>query len=184
LPLLMSTSRYVLRTETPVAQLAPALVAAVRAIDPRVPVTNVTTLPAMVDAATARVRLTMLLLAVCAAAALLLGVIGIYSLISYTVAGRLREFGVRLALGAEPSRIQRMVLRDGLVLIGIGVIAGLVSALWATRIVRSMLFGVSATEPGIYFLMIALLVVVAAAATLIPARRAANVDPLTVIRAE
>jgi putative ABC transport system permease protein len=184
LPLLMGSARYVLRTDMTMEQLPPALRGAVRAVDPRVPVTNVTTLPAMVDAATARVRLTMLLLATCAAAALLLGVIGIYSIISYTVAGRLREFGVRMALGATPSRIQRMVLRDGLVLIVIGVTAGLVSALWASRVVQSMLFGVSATEPAVYAGMISLLVVVAAAATLIPARRAARVNPITVIRAE
>jgi putative ABC transport system permease protein len=184
LPVLMHTTRYVLRTDTPVPQLAPALREAVRAIDPRVPVTNLTTLTAMVDAATARVRLTMLLLAVCAAAALLLGVIGIYSIISYTVAGRLREFGVRLALGAAPSRIQRMVLRDGLVLIGTGAAIGLVSALSASRVIRSLLYGVSPTEPAIYVMMVALLVVVAAIATLIPARRAAGVDPITVIRAE
>jgi hypothetical protein len=183
-PILMHTSRYVLRTDAPVSQLAPTLRAAVRAIDARVPVTNVTSLAAMVDAATARVRLTMLLLAVCASAALLLGVIGIYSIVSYTVAGRQREFGVRLALGAAPSRIQGMVLRDGLMLTALGVAVGLVLALSGAQGVRSLLYGVSAADPALYAAVTGLLVIVAAAATLAPARRAAHVDPAQVMRGE
>jgi putative ABC transport system permease protein len=183
-PILMGTARYVLRTDAPVAQLASSLRSAVREVDARVPVTNVTSLPAIVDAATARVRLTMLLLGVSAAAALLLGVIGIYSIVSYTVAGRQRELGVRLALGATPSRIQRMVLRDGLVLTAAGVAVGLVSALWAGRVVQSMLYGVSATDPVLYAGVTAVLVLVGVAATLAPAHRAAHVNPIEVIRAE
>jgi putative ABC transport system permease protein len=182
--ILMGSARYVLRTDASVALLGSAMRSAVREVDARVPVTNVTSLPAIVDAATARVRLTMLLLAMSAAAALLLGVIGIYSIVSYSVAGRLREFGVRLALGAQPSRIQGMVLRDGLVLASVGVAVGLVSALLAARVVQSMLYGVSATDPALYAFVTAFLVLVAAAATLGPARRAAHVDPIEAIRAE
>jgi putative ABC transport system permease protein len=184
LPVMMSTARYVLRSDVPIAQLEPALRAAVREVDARVPVTNLTSLTAMVDAATARVRLTMLLLAVCAAAALLLGLIGIYSVMAYSVEGRQREFGVRLALGAEPARLQRMVLRDGLLLTGFGVAAGVCLTVWGSRVLQSLLYEVSATDPGLYVGTCALLVIVAGMATLVPARRAARVDPMTIMRTE
>ena len=98
-------------------------------LDRRVPAANIRTLGSIVDDATARVRLTMLLIAVAGAAALLLGVIGVYSVVSYAAAGRAREFGIRLALGAAPRRVGSMVLGEGLRVVAIGTVAGLVAAL-------------------------------------------------------
>jgi putative ABC transport system permease protein len=184
LPLIMRGGRYVLRTEQPIAALAPLIREEVRALDRRVPVTNITTLPAMVDAATARVRLTMLLLAAAAAAAVLLGVIGIYTVVSYAVAGRQREFGVRVALGATSGRIERMVMREGTAMIALGAAAGMLVAMGGARLAQSMLYGVTPTEPALYVSVTMLLMVLAFAATLVPARRAAHVNPADVMRGE
>ena len=184
IPVLMDGARYVVRSNLPLAQLAPAMRAAVRAVDARVPVAHVTTLTGVVDAATARVRLTMLLLAVSAAAALLLGVIGIYSVVSFAVAGRQREIGVRIALGATPRRIQRMVLGEGSVAVGLGTLAGVAAALYGARFAQSLLYGVSARDPLLFGVAVAVLVAVACAATWIPARRAARMDPVVVMRGD
>ncbi|MGH7638945.1 MAG: ADOP family duplicated permease [Gemmatimonadaceae bacterium] len=153
-------------------------------LDPRVPVTDVRTLESRLNDATARVRLTMLLIAVSGAAALLLGVIGVYSVVSYAAAGRVREFGIRLALGAAPSRVGSMVLGDGLKLVAIGVFAGLAAALSATKFLRALLYEVAPTSIAEYTLATALLVVVTLLATLLPARRAARTHPAVVLRGE
>ena len=184
LPIIMRGGRYVLRSDQSIASLAPAIRAAVRDIDPRVPVTNLTTLPAMVDGATARVRLTMLLLATAAAAALLLGVIGIYSVVSYAVAGRQREFGVRVALGATPGRIERMVMRDGTAMIAIGATVGVCIGIGGARLAQSMLYLVTPTEPAVYVSATLLLMMLASTAMFLPARRAAHVNPVDVMRGE
>ena len=153
-------------------------------LDPRVPATNVRTLSAYVDDATARVRLTMLLITVAGAAALLLGVIGVYSVVSYAANGRLREFSIRLALGAAPSRVGSMVLGDGLRLVAVGTIAGLVAALSATKFLRALLYEVAPTSVVEYALATGLLVVVTLIAALLPARRAARTHPAVVLRGE
>jgi predicted permease len=183
-PILMRSARYVLRSHLPVTQLAPAIRAGVRELDPRVPVTNFTSLEAMVDAATAGVRLTMLLLALASSAALLLGVIGVYSVVSYGVAGRRREFGVRLALGATPTRIQRTVLAEGARLAVIGAGGGLLAAAWGARIARSLLYGVSPTDPVLYATITAVSIAIAIGAALLPARRAGRLDPAEVMRGD
>src|SRR6185503_1983390 len=105
-------------------------------LDRRVPASRVSSLGALVDDATARVRLTMLLIAFAGAAALLLGVIGVYSVVSYAASGRVREFGIRLALGAAPSRVAGLVLNDGVKLVAIGTCIGVVVALGTTRFLR------------------------------------------------
>lgn len=156
----------------------------VKELDRRVPPTNIRTLGSLVDDATARVRLTMLLIAVAGAAALLLGVIGVYSVVSYAAAGRVREFGVRLALGAAPSRIASLVLGDGLLLVGIGTVAGLIAALGATRFLRSLLYEVTPTNAAEFVVATAVLVIVTLLATALPARRAARTDPAVVLRGE
>lgn len=153
-------------------------------LDPRVPATNIRTLGSLVDDATARVRLTMLLIAVTGAAALLLGVIGVYSVVSYAAAGRVREFGIRLALGAAPSRVGSMVLGDGLRLVAIGTSVGLVAALAATRFLRALLYEVEPTSVAEFAIATALLVIVTLVATLLPARRAARIHPALVLRGE
>jgi hypothetical protein len=163
---------------------APAIRRIVSELDRRVPASNIRTLDSIVAAATARVRLTMLLIAVAGAAALLLGVIGVYSVVSYAANGRVREFGIRLALGAAPARVGGMVLGDGLRLIAIGTAAGLVAALGATRFLRALLYEVEPTSVAEFGIATVLLVAVTLAATLLPARRAARTHPAVVLRGE
>lgn len=153
-------------------------------IDPRVPPTHLHTLGSYVDDATARVRLTMLLITVAGGAALLLGVIGVYSVASYAAAGRVREFGIRLALGAAPSRVRSMVLGDGARLVAMGTVAGLLAALAATRFLRSLLYEVEPTSVVEFAIATALLVVVTCIATAVPAQRAARTDPALVLRGD
>jgi len=152
--------------------------------DARVPASNIRTLTAIVDDATARVRLTMLLIAIAGAAALLLGVVGVYSVVSYAAAGRVREFGIRLALGAGPARVAGTVLGDGLRVVGIGIGAGLVAALGTTRFLRALLYEVKPTGVAEFVGATALLVVVTLCAVLVPARRAARTHPAVVLRGE
>jgi ABC-type antimicrobial peptide transport system permease subunit len=153
-------------------------------LDRRVPASSARTLGSLVDEATARVRLTMLLIGVAGAAALLLGVIGVYSVVSYAVAGRVREFGIRLALGAEPTRVGGIVLGDGLRLVAIGTCFGLVAALAATRFLRALLYEVEPTSVAEFALATALLVAVSLVAAALPALRAARTDPALVLRGE
>ncbi|HKN69249.1 MAG TPA: ADOP family duplicated permease, partial [Gemmatimonadaceae bacterium] len=153
-------------------------------LDRRVPAVNVRTLGSIVDNATARVRLTMLLIAVAGTAALLLAVIGVYSVVAYAASGRMREFGIRLALGAAPARVGGMVLRDGLRLVGIGTVAGVLAALAATRFLRALLYEVKPTSLAEFGIATVLLVVVTLVAMLLPARRAARTHPAVVLRGE
>jgi putative ABC transport system permease protein len=174
--------QYVIRgTQLPTATTIRSIV---KELDTRVPPTNIASLGSLLDDATARVRLTMLLIAVAGAAALLLGVVGVYSVVSYAASGRVREFGIRLALGAAPKRVGSMVLGDGLKLVAIGTFVGLLSALSATRFLRALLYEVEPTSVAEFALATTLLVVVTLLATLLPARRAARTHPAVVLRGE
>ena len=174
--------QYVIRgTQLP---SVPTIQAILKDLDRRVPATNVRTLDSLVADATARVRLTMLLIAVAGVAALLLAVIGVYSVIAYAASGRVREFGIRLALGAAPTRVGSMVLGDGLRLVAIGTFVGLAAALGATRFLRALLYEVKPTSIAEFGIATALLVVVTMVATLLPARRAARTHPAVVLRGE
>ena len=174
--------QYVIRgTQLPAASTIQEVV---RALDRRIPPTNVRTLGSLVDDATARVRLTLLLIAVAAGAALLLGVIGVYSVVAYAANGRVREFGIRLALGAAPARVGGIVLRDGLRLVTIGTVAGLVAALGTTGFLRALLYEVKPTGVAEFGVATALVVVVTLCATLLPAGRAARTHPAVVLRGE
>jgi putative ABC transport system permease protein len=173
---------YVIRgTDLPAGSTIQAIV---KELDRRVPATRVRTLGALVDDATARVRLTMLLIATAGVAALLLGVIGVYSVVSYAANGRVREFGIRLALGAAPTRVGGMVLGDGLRLVAVGTVSGLIAALGATRLLRALLYEVKPTSVAEFGVATVLLVVVTLLATLLPARRAARTHPAVVLRGE
>jgi len=161
-----------------------ALQQIMKELDRRVPPTNIRTLGSLVDDATARVRLTLLLIAIAGVAALLLGVIGVYSVVAYAANGRVREFGIRLALGAAPSRVGSMVLGDGLKIVAIGIVVGLVAALGATRFLRALLYEVEPTSIAEFGSATALLVAVTVCATLLPARKAARTHPAVVLRGE
>jgi predicted permease len=174
--------QYVIRgTQLPTASTIQEIV---KELDRRVPATNVRTLGSLVDDATARVRLTMLLIATAGVAALLLGVIGVYTVVAYAANGRLREFGIRLALGAAPARVGGLVLGDGLTIVAIGTFAGLVAALGVTRFLRALLYEVKPTSVAEFGGATTLLLVVTLFATLLPARRAARTHPAVVLRGE
>jgi putative ABC transport system permease protein len=126
----------------------------------------------------------MLLLGGFALIALLLAAVGIYGVIGYTVRQRTQEIGIRMALGATRDRVQRMVVRQGMTLALIGAVAGLAGALVATRGMQSLLYEVSATDPTIYLIVALMLVLVAAVASWLPARRAAGTEPLLALRGQ
>jgi ABC-type antimicrobial peptide transport system permease subunit len=132
----------------------------------------------------ARTSFTLVMLGIAAAVASLLGTIGIYGVISYVVSQRTRELGVRIALGAGGRQVIRMVLRQGLVLAGVGALVGLGSAYGLTRLMTALLYGVSPTDPLTYGLVAAVLLGIALLASYLPARRAASVDPMEALRAE
>jgi ABC-type antimicrobial peptide transport system permease subunit len=131
----------------------------------------------------ARVTFLFLMLAIAAAVALALGTVGLYGVIAYVVAQRSAEIGIRIALGARPAEIGAMVVRQALVLTGAGVVIGVFVSLAGSRVLQSMLFAVSATDPLTIVGVSALLLVVAAVAAWAPARRAARIDPIESMRA-
>jgi ABC-type antimicrobial peptide transport system permease subunit len=135
-----------------------------------------------VEQNTAVQRMIMTLLSSFATVALLLAVLGVYSVMTYSVGQRMGEIGVRMALGARPSQVQGMVVKQGLVLTGIGMGIGVVGALLVTRAMGELLFETPAADPAIYLGIAAVFSVIAVLAAWIPARRAARVDPLIVLR--
>ena len=165
-------------------QLVPALRAAVWAIDKDQPLTNVRTLDEVISTSLAERRFHLLLLVLFAGVAVALAVVGVFGVIAYGVAQRTAEFGIRLALGATSLTILALVLRQALMLIGIGTVAGLAGAFVLTRYVQSLLFDVQPHDAATYALTALLLVVVSTIASAIPAARGARVDPLVALRYE
>ena len=127
---------------------------------------------------------TLVLLVIAAGVALALGVVGLYGAISYVVAQRTREIGIRIALGADGRRVQGMVLRQGLAIVILGVIAGLITAAATTRVLDALLFEVASTDPVTFIATPVLLLAVAALAAWLAARRASKLSPLVALRAE
>ena len=166
------------------AAFLPVLRREVRALNARIPVANPRTMAEVVARSAARTSFTMVVLGAASLVALLLGVIGIYGVVSYVVSQRTREIGVRMALGAAAAAVRGMVLRQGLALAGIGVVVGLAGAFAGSRLLSQLLYGVSAVDPLTYAAVAALLVAVAALASWIPAVRAAGVDPAEALRNE
>jgi putative ABC transport system permease protein len=178
------TMRLVLRTGGDPAALAPGLRAAVAALDPDLPVTEVQTMESALGAWAAERRLTMVLVAGFAVLALTLGAVGVYGVMAHLVVQRTREIGVRIALGAAPGAILGLVLSQGAWLAGAGIGLGLLAALAASRLLTSLLFDVAPTDPPTYLVTVAALLAVAAAAAVIPARRATRTDPVEALRSE
>jgi ABC-type antimicrobial peptide transport system permease subunit len=116
--------------------------------------------------------------------ALLLGIVGIYGVMSYAVSQRTREMGIRLALGAKPAQLIRMFVGNGLVLAGAGIVIGLAGAAGLTRLMKTLMFGTSTLDPVIYFAMASVLVAASVLATYLPARRASRIDPTDALRLE
>ena len=166
------------------ADLAGYLRGVIRSMDREQPVYNVRTMTQLLDESLARRRFNTTLLACFSALALLLAAVGIYGVMSYTVAQRTREIGVRVALGAQGRDVLRLVLRQGLgpALAGVG--AGLLASYLLTRLMSSMLYGVSATDPFVFGAGVVLLLFIALLSCLVPARRATKVDPMVALRHE
>ena len=175
---------YAVRTGGDPAALAPSLRAAIRAIDPTLPVSEVRTMREVVTVVNGRARFQTLLLSAFACAAALLAAVGIYGVMSYAVSRRTREIGVRMALGADPGSVQRLVVGQGMAVALAGAGVGLVAALLLTRLMAGVLYGVGPSDPATYAAVAAALVAVAFAASWIPARRAARIDPMKALRAE
>jgi putative ABC transport system permease protein len=174
----------VVRTTAGEAAALSAVRTAARALDPELPVTEVETLDRILERATGQPRFRATLIGAFAAAALLLAGVGLYGLISYSVAQRVPELGVRLALGATPAEVGRLVLGQGLSLAALGIAIGLAGALGVARLIEGLLFSVSATDPWVYAGLAGLLLALSAAACYLPTRRAMRVDPLVALRAE
>jgi len=174
----------VIRTSLPPATLARPVVAAIHALDPEQPVEDIRTMAQLIDSRLTSPRFSALLLGIFAAVALLLAAVGIYSVLSYIVRGRSREIGIRTALGARTADVLRMVIVEGMspTLVGIGV--GTVLALATARILKTLVFGVSASDPLTLAAVGTALAVVALTASLVPAYRALRLDPLKALRAE
>ena len=174
----------VIRTTLDPLHLASGLRSAVRGLDKELPVSEIGTLTGSIAHSTREQRFTVALLGGFASLALVLAAVGIYGVISYTVTCRIREIGVRMALGAGPPAIIGMVVKRALLMAGAGVAVGVAGGLALTRLMRSMLFGVSATDPAVFIGVALLLLAVSALAGYLPARRAARVNPLVALRHE
>ena len=173
-----------LRTSLPAEALEKPLRQIVASLDPAQPVFEVRTMQSRVAETWATPRLVSFLLSVFAALALLLAIVGLYGVMAYNGVRRMREIGVRLALGACQRQIVAMMLRQGMRLLVIGLAVGFAGALASSRVLRSLLFEVSPTDPLTYLAVATLLAIAAAVACWIPARRASRVDPIITLRAE
>jgi putative ABC transport system permease protein len=172
------------RTAAQPETLAPALRAQVASLDAEIPVFNVRTMEQIVAVAAGQPRFQTVLLVIFSAIALLLAAIGLYGVMSFLVRQRTHEIGLRMALGAQPRDVMGLVIKQGLLLTLIGIGIGLAAAFGLTRLMKSLLFEVSATDPLTFAVIAALLATVALLACYIPARRAMKVDPMVALRYE
>jgi putative ABC transport system permease protein len=174
----------VARAEGDPRSIAGAVRAAVRAVDADVPIAKIRTMQQILEDSVAARRFQMTLAAVFAGTALLLAALGIYGVVSYSVARRTNEMGIRMALGAESLHLYSMVLRQGMAPVALGLVAGVAGSLAAGRVLASLLYEISARDPLTIGAVAILLTQVALAACTLPARRATRVDPLVALRYE
>jgi putative ABC transport system permease protein len=179
-----SSLEIVLRTDVPPATLASAVRREVRLLDPDLPIAKIETLESIVAESISRPRFYMLLVAIFAGVALLLAAVGIFGVMSYSVAQRTRELGIRIALGAGAGAVRRLVVGQAMTLAGIGLAIGLGAALLLSSTLEKMLFNLSSTDPSTFAAVAGVLFIVALVASWLPARRAARVDPVVALRAE
>jgi putative ABC transport system permease protein len=174
----------VLRSSRPLDALAPAIRRAVATRDPGLPVVQLRTMEAVFGASVTRQRFLSQLLGLFAVVALVLAAVGTYGILSYLVTERQREIGIRMALGAGRGQVVRLVLGQGMVMAVLGIVVGIAGALALSRLLASLLYGVSPADPLTFGAVAAVIAAVAFAACVVPTRRATRVDPLTAIRAE
>jgi putative ABC transport system permease protein len=172
------------RSEADATALTNSLRAVVRKLDSEMPFYQVRTMEQIVDASVATPRSLAWLLSGFAASGLLLAAIGVFGVLSHAVSQRTQEIGVRMAIGASPTQMQRMIVGEGLAQVGLGLVLGIALAVAASRLLSGLLYGVTVSSPAPYAFVAALLLVVAIAACLAPARRAMRVDPAMAIRGE
>ncbi len=180
-------TNIVLRSSTgpdSVESLTSSLRAAVKSIDPDMPVSNIAPMKRIVENSIAQPRLLAVLVSVFAALAMTLAAIGIYGTMSYSVAQRTAEIGVRMALGATPQDVFGLVARDGLLLAGAGIAIGATAAVLMGRSLATLLYAVTPGDPLTFAATVAVSLAAALAATVLPARRATRVDPLVALRSE
>jgi ABC-type antimicrobial peptide transport system permease subunit len=175
---------FVVRTVGDPVAAAGAIRDVVRGLDPSLPLYRIRALADIVAQASARRSFTLLLVGGASGVALFLGAIGLYGVMSYVVTLRTREMGIRLAIGAPPDKVRRMVLRQGLAVATLGIAVGLAGAMVLTRFLAALLFEVSPTDPAILALAAVLLLMVAVVANWLPARRAAVIDLARTLRTE
>jgi predicted permease len=180
----LSVLSLAVRSSLPPPELAVAIRKAIDQVDPGVPPYNVRTMNDLLSASRARRRLILLMLATMAGLALFLGAVGIFAMTSNAVTMRVREIGIRMALGAQPQNVLRMVLGQSLRLAVAGIIVGVAAAAAATRLLTSLLFGVRATDPITFIAVACALAAITLLAAYIPARRATRVDPAETLRYE
>jgi ABC-type lipoprotein release transport system permease subunit len=172
----------VVRTENEPRGVLPAIRETVAAMDPDQPIYGISTIDEAYQSSVADKRIASMALTLFAAFALLLASLGIYSVVAFGVAERTREIGVRIALGAEVGGVRKLVVRQALVPVGVGVLVGLGLALGLQGFLQSLLFEISGTDPLTFSVVTALLLGVAALASYLPARRASNLDPVEALR--
>jgi len=173
-----------IKTAMAPSSLVPLVRSVVHEIDARLPISNVRTMESLARDSTSKQRFATTLMTAFAITGLLLAVLGVYGVLSYSVASRAREIGIRVALGAEQSGIVRLVIRQGMIVTGMGIIIGLAGGLGLSRVMKSMVFGISAADPATFVAGPLILITVAALACMAPAWRASTVDPLKVLREE
>jgi putative ABC transport system permease protein len=174
----------IVRTTVDPLSLGTSVRNAIWAVDKDQTVANIDSMEHIVAGAVARQRFSMLLLAIFAGIALVLAAVGIYGVMSYSVAQQTREIGIRMALGAQRSDVLKMTVKQSLKLVGLGLLIGLVSAFILTRVMATLLFGISATDPLTFLSISLVLLAVAMLASYIPALRATRVDPMIALRAQ
>jgi len=178
----VSSMTFVVRSSSEPIALTAAIRGAVDAVDPKLAIGQVSTLQELVNRGSAQMAFTMVLLGVAAVVALMLGMVGVYGVMSYVVSQRTGEIGVRLALGAQPGSVAAMILRQGGVVAAVGAAIGLAAAVAGSRLIESLLYGISPRDPLVFGVTTAALLLVAATACWLPARAAARLSPLDALR--
>jgi ABC-type antimicrobial peptide transport system permease subunit len=174
--------RLLVRSNIDDSNIAAAVRREVQAVDPGQPIYAVNSMNLVIENTVKDKSVNTTLLSVFAGVSLLLAVIGVYGVMSYTVAQHTREIGIRMALGAHPRSILKLIVGRGLVLVSVGAVIGVFASVGLTRFIENMLFGVTPTDPLTFVMIVALLGFVALLACLIPAQRAMRVDPIVVLR--
>jgi putative ABC transport system permease protein len=180
----MHSLNLAVRTHMEPASLAPTILAQVHSLDPDLAVANIRTMTQVIRSSLASPQFDTVLLGIFAGLAMFLAAIGVYGVLAYTVAQRTHEIGIRMALGANRAEVLRMVLRQGTFMVATGMVIGWAGSLVVTRYLRSLLYDVKPTDPATFVAVSLVLVGVALAACYLPARRAANVDPMVALRQE